>query len=281
MGSAAQSAPTLLEMPESPQPRSLQLWDLPTPQAFSGARCRRFEFTSRGDRVPGRLLLPGGGRGPFPLVLFQHGAGGSKEAEYMDAAGPWVAGGAAVASIDLPLHGERSSAKLSERLLASILGGAADPDPHGFDAGSRSLWVEFTRQTLCDLRVCLDAMGALPEIDAERVVYASFSLGSLLGALFCALDPRPRAAALALAGGGFGPARVDPARYIAKLAPRPLLMVNATRDELISRQAAQTLFVAAADPKTIEWFDADHHALPGRALKTLWLFIREQLELSR
>ena len=45
----------------------------PTPEAFGDARCLRFEYSSRGDRIPGRLLLPARDRGPFPLVLLQHG----------------------------------------------------------------------------------------------------------------------------------------------------------------------------------------------------------------
>ena len=39
-------------------------------------RATPFEYTSRGDRVPGRLLRPAAGEGPFPLVLVAHGAGG-------------------------------------------------------------------------------------------------------------------------------------------------------------------------------------------------------------
>ena len=137
----------------------------------------------------------------------------------MDSAAPWVRQGVAVASIDLPLHGERWSAKLSERLQSSLRL-ADEAGPCSFDASSEKLLVEFARQAVCDLRRCLDAMREVPEVDAERAVYAAFSLGSLVGVLYCALDPRPRGAALALAGGGFGPVSLDPARYIAKLAPR-------------------------------------------------------------
>jgi dipeptidyl aminopeptidase/acylaminoacyl peptidase len=78
------------------------------PDHAPSLRVQRFEYSSRGDRVPGLLLLPDG-NGPFPLVLLQHGAGGSKHAPYLDAARlPWVRRGAAVASIDFPLHGERA-----------------------------------------------------------------------------------------------------------------------------------------------------------------------------
>ena len=55
-----------------------------------------------------------------PLVLLQHGAGGDRFSPYLQVARRWVEHGAAVATIDFPLHGERRSPKLSERLLQSI-----------------------------------------------------------------------------------------------------------------------------------------------------------------
>ncbi len=245
-------------------------------RALPGTRRLRLEFASRGDRVPGRLLLPPQGRGPFPLILLQHGAGGSKDAPYLDAAAaPWVRGGAAVASLDFPLHGERTSAKLTERVLTA-LGGTISSD--GGEAAG--LWVEFVRQAVVDLHRALDVLSELPELDAGRVAYAGFSMGTILGAPFCAEEPRLRAAALAIGGGGFGPAAVDPAAHIGRFAPRPLLFVNATRDERIPRRAAETLHAAAAPPKQVLWFECGHSELPGAALKAMWQFLRGHLELG-
>jgi fermentation-respiration switch protein FrsA (DUF1100 family) len=242
--------------------------------AHADLRVLAFEFSSRGDRVPGRLLLPPAGRPPFPLVLLQHGAGGSKSADYLDAAaGPWVRGGAAVASIDFPLHGERADAKLSEALLRALA------DVSRLGAGEQ-LWVSFARQAVIDLRRGLDALATLPELDPARTAYAAFSLGSIVGSLFCAHDPRPRAAALAIGGGGFGPAEVDPARHIRGFAPRPVLFVNATRDERIPRRAAEALHQAAGEPKQVLWFETTHSELRGDALKSMWQFLRRHLEIG-
>ena len=103
---------------ESGEPLDPWLGDESPATDLAGARQQRFELTSRGDRVPGRLLLPASGGAPHPLVLLQHGLGGSKEAPYvLAAAGPWVRAGAAVAAIDFPLHGERASAKV-ERIAS-------------------------------------------------------------------------------------------------------------------------------------------------------------------
>ena len=258
------------------EPIALWIASAAAPTHAPTLRVRRFEYSSRGDRVPGLLLLPANGDGPFPLVLLQHGAGGSKHSEYLDAARlPWVQRGVAVASIDFPLHGERASAKLSEQLL-----GATATSVRSADSDTIALWSEFSRQAVADLGRALDALAELPELDTQRVAYAGFSLGAILGALFCPTDPRPRAAALALGGAGIGPPDFDPADSIGAFAPRPLLFVNAAHDERIPRAAAEALHASARDPKEIAWFECGHHDLPGAGLKAMWNFLARHLELG-
>jgi fermentation-respiration switch protein FrsA (DUF1100 family) len=262
---------------ESDPDEPLDVWiGAPTAGApIPGTRLQRFEFASRGDRVPGRLLLPAQQGRRRPLVLLQHGAGGSKNSPYLDAAaGPWVRGGAAVASIDFPLHGERASTKLSARILAEIGAALSRVD------GVSRLWVEFVQQAVCDLRRSLDALKAHPELEPSRCAYAGFSMGTILGASFCGIDPRPCAAALAIGGGGFGPSEVDPVRWIGRFAPRPVLFVNASRDERVPRAASEALYAAAGEPKEIAWFDCGHSELPGAALKAMWIFLRRHLLLA-
>src|SRR5262245_25958958 len=75
-------------------------------------RTHELEFTSRGDRVTGRLILPAQGGGPYPLVLVQHALGESA-AHVLDAIGTsWVEAGVAIAAVDFPLHGARADQKL-------------------------------------------------------------------------------------------------------------------------------------------------------------------------
>jgi dienelactone hydrolase len=262
--------------PDPSEPLGLWVGGGRAPASHPQLRARAFELSSRGARVPGRLLLPPEGSGPFPLVLLQHGAGGSKQAPYIEAtAGPWATRGLAVASIDFPLHGERADAKLSAQLARGWSGGG------GADPRRRALMREVAEQAVLDLRRTLDALLTLPEIDAERVAYAGFSLGALLGAVFCAVDPRPRAAALALGGAGLGPpdteAAIDPADWIGRIAPRPVLLVNATRDAIVPRAAAEALFEAAREPRQLLWFEGTHDELPGAALKAMWSFLSGQL----
>lgn len=262
------------------EPLGLLLQPSPAPEAFQDCRCRRFEFSSRGDRVPGRLLLPPEPRGPAPLILLQHGTGGSKESPYLDVAVRWVHAGAAVASIDFPLHGERTSAKLSEQFFSSLAPGSWD-DKNGMTEIGKTLWLDFTRQAVTDLRRSVDALATLDGIDETRVAFGGFSLGAIVGALFCSVEERIRGAALALAGGGFGPPEIDPCNAIAAIAPRPVLFLNALQDQRVPPAASQALYEAALEPKRIEWFEAGHQNLPGAAMKSMWNFFREVLELQR
>ena len=253
----------------------LGMWTrrVPSPERYPDVRAFRFEFSSRGDRVGGRLWLPRSGGGEHPLVLLQHGAGGSSHSPYLvDTGGPWVQRGAAVASIDFPLHGIRGDQKLAGLLAGAMLGRAPD--------GIGTLLVEFARQAVIDLERALDALVALDGIAADRIAYAGFSLGAMIGAAFCALDPRPRAAVLALGGAGLAPAGVDPGEYVARFAPRPLLLVSSERDETVPEEAARALYRAARPPVEQLWFDARNDSLPGVALKAMWEFLAPSLDLS-
>jgi dienelactone hydrolase len=253
----------------------LGLWTrrTPPPERHPEVRAHRFEYSSRGDRVGGRLWLPRTDDGEHPLVLLQHGALGSSESPYLElTGGPWVSRGVAVASVDFPLHGARRDQKLAARLGESFAEG-----PGGDGEG---LLVEFARQAVIDLERALDALLTRDDIDAGRIAYAGFSLGAMVGAAFCALDPRPRAAALALGGAGLAPPGIDPGEYIGRFAPRPLLLINAERDGRVPREAADALHAAARPPVERLWFGTAHDGLPGAALKAMWEFLAPTLELS-
>jgi dienelactone hydrolase len=257
-------------------PEPLGLWRRRTapPEGYPELRTERIEYSSRGDRVRGRLLLPPGGGHAHPLVLLQHGAGGSAESPYLETTGgPWARRGLAVASIDFPLHGARADQKLAERLapLMDATRSGEAPD---------ALLVEFARQAVIDLERALDALAAFDEVDEERMAFAGFSLGAMLGAAFCALDPRPRAAVFALGGGGLGCRALDPASYVGRIAPRPVLFINASSDASVPRAAAEAFFAGAREPKQQIWFDASHEALPGVALKAMWQFLADHLQID-
>ncbi len=246
------------------EPLSFQVLSHEEPRPFEAAAQVRFELTSRGDRVPGRLQLPTGPI-PFPLVITAHDLGGSKDSTATDALfAAWAGRGAAVAAVDLPLHGERASAKLSRRFLA-LLDGAAVLE--SFDA---ELWIDFVRQAVSDLRRSVEALTAHESIDASRVGFAGFGLGSIVGAPFCAEEPRIRAVALARGRGGVGPVAVDPIAHVARLSPRPVLFV----DPRPAEPGAEALHEAAGEPKQVQRLDADDDGL-----EPMWKFLAERLAI--
>ncbi|MGH7354459.1 MAG: alpha/beta hydrolase [Candidatus Rokuibacteriota bacterium] len=53
-------------------------------------------------------------------------------------------------------------------------------------------------------------------------------------------------------------APLEPTRYAARIAPRPVLMVNGAGDSLIPRANVMALFDAAREPKDILWMRGEH-----------------------
>jgi hypothetical protein len=235
--------------PDPHEPISLFLREAERPAGSREVRQLDFELSSLGDRVPGRLLLPAIRPGPYPLIFAQHGAGGAKDAGYMDTAClPWVRGGAAVASVDFPLHGKRASPKLSERMLHLFQARS------GLSPFEAELWTGFVRQAVVDLRRTIDALagsgGRCPGIAAD-------STRHLLA--FPSARKR-RGSETAAPHGGGGIARSP--RSSAISSPRAtVLFVNAraTRPSRASAGPHQ----AAGDPRGL-WFDSTS-LLPGVA----------------
>lgn len=180
-------------------------------------RVRDIVFSSRGDRVRGRVLLPADGAGPWPLVIHQPGGAGATRDAMAAAWEDWGLADAALVSIDLPLHGSRAD----QKLLALV---PAEPD--AAEPWRRALADEFTRQAVIDLERTLDALGALEWIDRDRVVYVGFGLGARIGSAFCALDARVGAAALAMSDAGPATPRAAAEDWVGRIAPRPTLLLD-------------------------------------------------------
>lgn len=82
--------------------------------------------------------------------------------------------------------------------------------------------------------------------DVDRVFAASLKL-------------RPRWTRPAVAWLATRPfARFFPERYVARISPRPVVMVNGEDDPQMPRRAVETLYDAAREPKTIVWLRTGH-----------------------
>ncbi|MCP4037161.1 MAG: hypothetical protein GY733_09515 [bacterium] len=205
------------------EPLGLLLTDPRRPDAIAnaieGARALRFEFSSRGDRVPGRLLLPDPRSEPCPVIVAVGDAGEARDTKTLDFAARWIDRGFAIATLDLSLHGERSSAKFSERLMAALAADAGDP---ALDDNGCALLREFTRQSRGDIARSLDALATLPAIDTERIAMLGIGMGAALCAMVAADDSRVGAVVLA----GHHPCALDDLDaqpYAERIAPRPVV----------------------------------------------------------
>lgn len=139
-----------------------------------------FRFGSRGDWVTGRLWLPHAA-GPHPLVLVSAPLGHDTERVHPLCAGI-AAGGAAAACFDLPLHGARSSRKLSaERLLAAD---ATKPTPA--EAALRSA---FRSQVAADLDAARARLVARADLDAKHVACLALEPGAEAAAAWARQQP--------------------------------------------------------------------------------------------
>ncbi len=247
--------------------------------------CDRFEelhvtFSSVHDqRVPALLTLPPDAEPPFPAVLILHGLFGHKSSfNQKKRAARLTSTGYATLRIDGQYCGERA------------VGGGIGAQTHYYYRNRDAMI-----QTAVDLMRGVDYLESRNDIDMARIGFGGFSMGGSIGTLFCAHEPRVKGVVLGITGGDFREFRarsgdeqtnerireayriVDPIHCVAGIAPRPLLMLNAARDEVIPKAATEALFEAAREPKEIVWYDCGHAGLPDDALATMEKFFNAAL----
>jgi dienelactone hydrolase len=231
----------------------------------------RVTFMSAHDqRVPGILAMPAKGSGARGAVIILAGSGGHKDTDYVRIASDMLnTEGIATLSIDAQYHGERARK-------------ARSGDIHFVqNPTNRDAWI----QTVQDLRRSVDYLASRRDIDRTRIGFLGFSQGAMLGATFLGVEPRIKAACLAVPGGGFvawaktlgigsgadeaqlrtGAALTDPIHFIGRFSPRPLLVLAARKDELIPAAATQAIVSAAKEPTRVIWYNSGH-VLPPNAL---------------
>lgn len=142
------------------------------------------------------------------------------------------------------------------------------------------------RQTVLDNRCAVAWLAQRPEIDPNQLGILGTSLGSFMSALTAAMEPRLNRVVLLLGGGGLVDAfydhpkakpfiklnkvlglskeklkemvaPADPITYADALKDRHLLLIAASRDDIVPPKAAQQLWIATGKPPII-WLDATH-----------------------
>jgi alpha-beta hydrolase superfamily lysophospholipase len=211
----------------------------------------------RGRRIRG-WYLPGR---DSAVVVLAHGSGANRE-QMLPAGRVLQQGGFGVLLFDWPAHGESEGT------------------------------VEYGESERVALRAAVDYVTRRPDIEPTRVGLYGFSLGGFIALQGAVDDPRIAAVATMAAPTDLmghlpfeyessGPAAVwgatlairflgghadapQPRETVARIAPRPLLVMNGTLDRVVSPDAARDLVERAGDPKTL-WIlpDVGHTEVMG------------------
>lgn len=228
---------------------------------------QRFDAPSDRGVVPGLVWTPEGARGPRPLVLVGHGAGGDKRTPYALAlARRLIPAGFAVAAIDAIGHGDRSH----ESILAGEPGMAPAITPAFIVA-----LVEAIEGMTADWTATLAGLRSLDAIGEGPVGYWGLSMGTVFGLPFLAATPEVRCAVVGLMGTfGGRPPWVHPATVVAC----PIFFLVQKGDRLIQVKHAKALFdLLGSRDKTLRKHRGGHGDVPDKAIDEATAFFVRHL----
>ena len=275
-GTAAQEA-SLFDYPAN-RPTGVQQVSGKT---VKGATVREITYDKvAGGRNAATLVLPATSNGAHPCILFVHWYEPpnptSNRTEFVEDAVELAGMGTVSLLIDTPWS-----------------------EPEWFPKRDGDKDYEMSVGQVKELRRALDVLIEQPGIDRKRVAYVGHDFGAMFGALAVAVDPRPTHFVFMAGTRSFtdwylftpkreGDARqrfiaqlapLDPVKYLPRIAPRPVLLQFATNDKFVSKEAAEALANAAADPKTVKYYDAQH-ALNADATRDRQAWLQRELGLK-
>lgn len=221
------------------------------------------------NTVHAEYYVPRGMKGPVPGVIILDILDGSQVVSKAVAT-VLAANGVAGLCVQMPYYGPRRPTEGSVRLISKDV-------PHTMDG---------IRQTVLDNRYATAWLESRPEIDKTKLGIHGTSLGSFMAALTAAAEPRLNKVSLMLGGGGLVDAYwdhpqaklyrtvlaqlgkdkddvkkvvapVDPLTYADSLKKRDLLMIAASKDDVVPPAAARALWEATGKQKII-WLNSTH-----------------------
>ena len=233
--------------------------------------------------VPGLLYTPPG-PGPFPCVLAAHGVTSNKGTS-TGLRDLIVPAGYAMFTIDARFHGDRGT---PQEFF----------DLQHYPGRVRELF----QGTVVDLRRALDYLQQRPDCRPGKTGFIGTSMGAFMGAALAGADPRVQAPVLLFGGADWrtwfttghpgvvgifyelgNPASLDavvaaldpldPAKWVGRIAPRPVLIVHGDADDVVPPPTAQALFDAARDPKTMLWYAGGHGPGPVEARRIAYTLV--------
>jgi len=214
----------------------------------------------RGLEVEGHLRLPSGAQGRHGAIVILGGLRtGRWNAELLPPIDGW-----AVLALDYPHAGAKRGLSRWElvRALPALRRAALDTVPA--------------------TGLALDYLWRRDDIDRERIVLTAGSFGALIAPAAAAAEARFSAVALLFGAGDLGaliharldmpwPARpivawlggvffsaLEPLKYVGRIAPRPLLLLNGTEDSAMPERCSRLLHEKAGPQATVRWLPLGH-----------------------
>ena len=168
---------------------------------------------------------------------------------------------------------------------------------------------------VCAIPLVVDYLETRPDVDPEKIIMLGASLGVPAAVNGAAIDTRFRAAILLYGGGDISRmmensarstipeawkrtlvswwveaalAPIEPLKYIGRISPRPVLMINGKDDASIPGDCVMSLYREAKEPKDLIWLETGHVQpelaeliLRLEGIITLWLGERGIWENTR
>ncbi len=247
----------------------------------NGISVHDISYASLADgRISAYLARPKG-KGPFAGIIFVHPGPGDRSS-FLDEAITLAKMGA----VSLLINAPWAYPEFGERAMKMT---AKD---------FRSMFI----QTTMNIRRGVDLIQSLPNVDAKRIGYVGHSFGALLGGALSGVEKRIKAYVLMAGTGSFTDVAVlnmpdlkgelldeyretmepiDPINYVRHAAPAALFFQFGLQDAFFPKEKFLEYYEAGSDPKSIQWYEADHYRLNevGRFDRIEWL--RRQLCLEQ
>jgi dienelactone hydrolase len=213
-----------------------------------------------GLEVAAYLKKPSTGEGPFPALIALGGVRtGKRVLDYVE-----DTHGVIALALDYPYNGKKSGLGVWEFIVH-------------VPAIRRALF-----NTVPASMLAVDYLLQRGDVDPDRIVFVGGSVGAIFGPVVGAADERIDAVALLFGAGDLqavlranieapGPlaaaaswtidtlvSPLEPLKYVGRISPRPIFMLNGTGDDRMPIRSSERLHEAAGDPKTIRWIDTGH-----------------------
>ena len=214
----------------------------------------------RGVEVEAHLRVPHAPDTRRRALVILGGVGtGMRTIDYLGNTGNWL-----VMAVDYPYRGPRSGLSRGEFLAA-------------LPAMRRAVL-----DTVPASMLTVDYLERRGDVDPNRIVLAGGSFGALFTPALAAADERISAVAIFFGAGDLHAlidanlelpwpmkpvaswlgsvivSPLEPLKYVHRIAPRPLFMLNGAGDEAMPEACARALHDRAGEPKTVVWLPVGH-----------------------